>query len=74
VRHTVVTFGTPTYHLLKHLAELLIPSVGNVLHHVKNFSDFIQTISLLAVGSEDIMFSYGLASLLTHVPPSKQWT
>jgi hypothetical protein len=74
VGRSVVTFGTRTYHLSKHLAELLIPSVGNLLHHVKNISDFIQTIGLLAVGSENVIVSFGLVSLFTHVPPSKQWT
>jgi hypothetical protein len=74
VGRTVVKFGTRTYHLSKHLAELFIPSVGNVLHCVKNISNFIQTIGMLAVGSENIMVSFGLVSLFTHVPPSKQWT
>jgi hypothetical protein len=37
-------------------------------HHVRNSSDFIQTIDLVVVSPEDITVSFGVVSLFTCVP------
>jgi hypothetical protein len=40
---------------------------------VRNSSDFMQAISSLVVGPEDIIVSFGVVSLFTHVPLRKHW-
>jgi hypothetical protein len=71
LRPIVSTIGSPTYRLAQHLAGLLSYHTGHSPHHVKNSTDFVQTLNSLRVDPHDIMVSFDVVSLFTQVPISE---
>ena len=57
-----------TYGLSKFLASLLKPVVGLSTHHVRNFQDFAQFIKSQRLSATEILVSFDVVSLFTHVP------
>jgi hypothetical protein len=49
LRPIVSNIGAPTYQLAKFLAGVLSPLVGHSIHHVKNSTEFVHTLSPLRV-------------------------
>jgi hypothetical protein len=68
LRPIASTIDVSTYHLAKHLAELLGSHIGNFPHHVKNSTDFVCTLSSLRAVLHDIMVSFDVVLLFTRVP------
>ena len=68
LRPIVSFIGSPSYHLSKHLSFLLSPLVGNSTSFVKNSVHFVESLSTLVVGSDDLMVSYDVVSLFINVP------
>jgi hypothetical protein len=53
---------------IKAFQKTIIPLVGNMLHHVRSSSVFIQTTSSVPLSPEDIMVNFDVISLFTIVP------
>ncbi|XP_021934007.1 uncharacterized protein LOC110836758 isoform X2 [Zootermopsis nevadensis] len=68
LRPIVSTIGAPTYRSAQYLAGLLGRLVGHSPRHVKNSTEFINTIKSLHVGPGDIMVGFDVVSLFTMVP------
>ena len=65
----IVSFvSSPTYCLLKFLADLLQPVVGRTGSHVKNSSDLVDFIKSQKLTREETMMSFDVVSLFTCVP------
>jgi hypothetical protein len=54
--------------LAQYLAKQLGKYVGNSPRHVKNSTEFINTIKSRRAGPEDILVSFDVVSLITMVP------
>jgi hypothetical protein len=52
IRSILSNIGAPTYQLAKFLARILSPLMGCSIHHVKNSTEFVHTLSTLRVGPE----------------------
>ena len=68
LRPIVSNIGAPTYQLSKHLAGLLGQLTGKSTHHVKNSSQYVQTLSSIRIQPGDLMVSFDIVSLFTNVP------
>ena len=68
LRPIVSNIGAPMYQLSKHLAELLGQLTGKSTHHVKNSSQFVQTLDSIKIQPGEIMVSFDTVSLFTNVP------
>jgi len=68
LRPIVSNIGAPTYQLSKHLAEILGPLTGRSTQHVKNSSQFVQTLDSIILQPEEILVSFDVISLFTNVP------
>ena len=68
LRPIVSNTGAPTYQISKHLAEILGPLTRRSTHHVKNSSQFVQTLDSIILQPEEILVSFDVISLFTDVP------
>ncbi|XP_071439029.1 uncharacterized protein [Hetaerina americana] len=68
LRPIVSAIGAPTYNLAKNLNSVLTPFVGLCEHHVKNSSEFVQTLKTIKVHKQDILASFDVVSLFTKIP------
>ena len=65
----IVSFvQSPTYHLSKHLSDLLSPLVGKSASAVHNTKDFVDFIATQKLEDGEILVSYDVVSLFTNVP------
>ena len=65
----IVSFmSSPTYALSKFLASLLSPCVGLANHHVRNSGQFAEFIATQTLVDTDVLVSFDVVSLFTHVP------
>ena len=67
LRPIVSFINSPTYHLSKHLVDILSPLVGNSESNVKNSTQFATFISNISLGQE-VLVSFDVTSLFTNVP------
>ena len=67
-RPIVAANASVSYQLAKHLAQLLQPLCGNSGHHVKDSSDFSNSILSTRIARNEVMASFDVASLFTSVP------
>ncbi|KAJ4434821.1 hypothetical protein ANN_23392 [Periplaneta americana] len=63
-----LTIGSPTYHLAKHLTNMLQPLIGTCEHHVKNSTEFVRILENITVVPSDLLVSFDVISLFTKVP------
>ena len=68
LRPIVAVNGSVSYQLAKHLAQLLQPLCGNSGHHVKDSSDFSNSISSTRIARNEVMISFDVAFLFISVP------
>ena len=68
LRPIVSAIGSPTYNLAKYLTGILSPYVGLCAHHIKNSSEFVQTLSGIQLENTDLLVSLDVVSLFTRVP------
>jgi hypothetical protein len=68
LRPIVSAINSPTYCLAKYLTGILSPHVGCCEHHVKNSTDFIETLRTIRLEPGDIMVSFDVISLFTRIP------
>lgn len=67
--HPIVSFiQSPTYELLKHLAQLLAPLVGQSPSVVRNSKDFLHFITEQKLEPGEILVLFDVVSLFTNVP------
>ena len=65
----IVSFvKSPTYHLSKYLSRILSPLVGHSQSAVRNSKDFVDSVKLLVVKSDELLVSFDVVSLFTNVP------
>jgi hypothetical protein len=67
-RPIVSNIGAPTYQISKYLAGLLNQLTGNSTHHVKNSSQFIQTMDAIKILPHELMVSFDMVLQFTNVP------
>jgi len=60
--------GSPTYSLSKKIINILAPLVGNTEFHVRNSSDFVESITNLRLEVDEILVSFDVVSLFTNIP------
>ena len=60
--------ASPTYNLVKYLAEILKPFVGKSEHYVVNSKKFITKIEQTKLDEDEILVSFDVVSLFTNVP------
>ena len=68
LRPIVVSCGSITYNIAKHVAWLLRPLVGKTDHHIKNSLDLVQKLSLFKLEEDESLISFDVKSLFTNVP------
>jgi len=68
LRPIVSFIGSPTYALSKKIVNILAPLVGNTEFHVRNSSDFVESIYDLRLEDDGILVSFDVVSLFTNVP------
>ena len=68
LRPIVSAIGSPTYHLAKHLTELLRPHIGGTESYVRDSAHFLERLGGLSLQPGDIMVSFDVVSLFTMVP------
>ena len=68
LRPIVSFLRSPTHQLLKHLATILSPLVGNSPSHVRNSKAFTEFIKPQVLSSEELLVSFDVVSLFTNVP------
>ena len=70
LRPIVSNIGTATYHLAKHLSEVLSPS-RNSEYTIKNTKDFLVQLKKEKIPKDHQMVSFDVKSLFTNVPLEK---
>jgi len=60
--------GSPTYALSKKIVHIIAPLVGNTEFHVRNSSDFVESINELRLEDDEILVSFDVVSLFTNIP------
>ena len=68
LRPIVSFIGSPTYALSKKIVKILAPLVGNTESHVRNSSDFVESITNLLLEDDEILVSFDIVSLFTNIP------
>ena len=64
LRPIVSSIDSVTYNVVKHLAEIIGPLVGQSCHHVANSSDFVEKIKDIEVDADETITSYDVSALL----------
>ncbi|XP_072025293.1 uncharacterized protein [Amphiura filiformis] len=68
VRPIVSSIGSVCYSLVRFLADLLSPLVGNSPHHIQNSQDFVSKLQTLKLDEAEVLTSYDVTALFTSVP------
>ena len=68
LRPIVSFIGSPTYALSKELASILTKLTGLSKHHVKNFKEFVKSVTTIKIEETEILVSFDVISLFTKIP------
>ena len=68
LRPIVSFIQSPTYELLKHLAQLLAPLLGQSPSVVRNSKDFVHFITEQKLEPGEVLVSFDVVSLFTNIP------
>ena len=68
MRPIVSGINSITYHLARHLADLLKPLVGQSTAHIKNSKDLVTKISEITLEDGEVLTSFDVTALFTSVP------
>ncbi|XP_071959853.1 uncharacterized protein [Antedon mediterranea] len=63
--------GSIMYNLSRSLADILVPLVGNSIHHVTNSLEFVNDIKDIKLQPNETLVSYDVVSLFTKTPVNK---
>ncbi|XP_019627206.1 PREDICTED: uncharacterized protein LOC109472073 [Branchiostoma belcheri] len=68
MRPIVSGINSITYHLARHLADLLKPLVGQSEEHIKNSLDLVTKIREVTLEDGEVLTSFDVTALFTSVP------
>ena len=68
LRPIISSVGSVTHATAKELTRIIKPLVGGSQHHVRNNSDFIQSIEGIQLTTDECMMSFDVESLFTSAP------
>ena len=68
MRPIVSGINSITYHLARHLADLLKPLLGKSKHHPNNSKDLAQKLTSLELDDREVLISFDVTALFTSFP------
>ncbi|CAH1267006.1 Hypp3654 [Branchiostoma lanceolatum] len=68
MRPIVSGINSITYHLARHLADLLKPLVGQTAEHIKNSKDLVTKVKGIKLEDGEVLTSFDVTALFTSVP------
>ncbi|XP_078698375.1 uncharacterized protein LOC144925943 [Branchiostoma floridae x Branchiostoma belcheri] len=72
LRPIVSGINSITYHLARHLADLLKPLVGQTAEHINNSKDLVTKIQQVKLEDGDVLTSFDVKALFTSVPGKEE--
>ena len=60
--------NSTTYHLARHLADLLKPLVGKKRTHIKNSKDLVNKLEHIEIEEGEVLTLFDVTALFTSMP------